>query len=140
MRTFGIAFASLGILGVAWAVSTPATAQPLQATVRGGQPVIVDRDVRVPTGYEVRPGAVFTPYITGPLSLDFDPSFYAQVEGLRLVARNPSAGVDLVLGAILDQNGETTAEHMLRCQARYSSYEPVSNTYLAANGLPRTCF
>jgi hypothetical protein len=140
MRTFGIACASLCILGVALAANTPATAQPVQATVRGGQPVIVDRELGPTPGFEVRPGAVFSPHITGPLAPDFDPSYYAQAEGLRMLVRNPNAGVDLVLGAILDQNGETPAEHMLRCQAQYPSYEPVSNTYLAGNGLPRTCF
>jgi hypothetical protein len=140
MRTFGIAFASLGILGVALAGSTPATAQPVEATVRGGQPGITERELGPTPGFEVRPGSVFSPHITGPLAPDFDPSYYAQAEGLRMLARNPNASVDLVLGAILDQNDETPAEHMLRCQARYPNYEPVSNTYLAANGVPRPCF
>jgi hypothetical protein len=140
MRTFGFAFASLGILGVAWMATTPAMAQPVQATVRGGQPVVTGRDLGPTPGFEVRPGSVFSPYITGPLAPDFDPSYYAQAEGLRMLARNPSAGVDLVLGAILDQTGETAAQHMLRCQARHASYEPVSNTYLAGNGVPRVCF
>jgi hypothetical protein len=41
--------------------------------------------------------------------------------------------------ATLNRTGESLAEHQLRCQALYDSYDLASDTYLAGNGIPRPC-
>jgi hypothetical protein len=41
--------------------------------------------------------------------------------------------------ATLNRTGESLAEHQLRCQAIYDSYDLASDTYIARNGIPRPC-
>jgi hypothetical protein len=41
--------------------------------------------------------------------------------------------------ATLNRTGESLAEHQLRCQALYDSYDLASDTYIASNGIPRPC-
>jgi hypothetical protein len=39
----------------------------------------------------------------------------------------------------LNATGDSILEHQLKCQAAYSSYDLVSDTYIAGNGIPRPC-
>jgi hypothetical protein len=39
----------------------------------------------------------------------------------------------------LNETGESLAEHQLRCQALYDSYDLVSDTYYSRSGIPLPC-
>ena len=51
----------------------------------------------------------------------------------------PTPAINMVRADVLEANGESIAEHQLRCQQMHASYEPASDTYLGGDGLPRLC-
>jgi hypothetical protein len=129
-RALHTAAAALAIVsGLAGAV--PAMAQPIEITVPGGT---VQPAPLAPSNRTVRPSRLFDYH------LDFDNRFdpgEAALDSQFYTRRRPS--MNLVRAAVLDRHGISLAEHQLRCQSLHATYEPVSNTYLGPDGLPRHC-
>lgn len=111
----------------------PAAAQPLDITVYGGR-VYSDPAPRIhDDSYIVR-----TPVDPG---MRFDPGQAAinalAVSNFWLPRGRSTFNVDRAM--TLNATGESLAEHQLRCQATYGSYDLVSDTYIGRNGIPQPC-
>ena len=39
----------------------------------------------------------------------------------------------------LNATGDSILEHQLKCQAAYATYDPASDTYIGAYGIPQPC-
>ncbi len=128
LRTGGATFVAIAALGCA----LPATAQPLEITVT--EPAVIDTRPLAPAESVTLPSRLFDyrPNIGG----QFDPGL-AALDSQFLTRPGPST--NMVRAAVLDRNGVSLAQHQLRCQALHPSYEPVSDTYLGPDGLPRNC-
>jgi hypothetical protein len=114
--------------------AVPASAQT-EITVFGGQvddfdffprPIYNDDYV---VGRRLDPGQNFDPANAAINALNVS-NFYLPR------GRSP---FNLERAATLNRTGESLAEHQLRCQAIYDSYDLASDTYIAANGVPRPC-
>lgn len=81
-------------------------------------------------------------YVYGnPYSLNFDPAT-AAINALnisRFHTPRPRRTFNVDRMITLNATGDSIMEHQLKCQARYATYDMVSDTYIAANGLPRPC-
>lgn len=117
----------------ALASAAPAVAQPLRITVTDPgliEPPLLER----PSGRFVRPSRLFDYHLD--FGGNFDPAKAAMDS--QFFSR-PSPAVHPVRAAVIERHGESIAEHQLRCQALYPSYEPVSDTYFGPDGIPRDC-
>lgn len=115
----------------ALACAAPAAAQPIEITVPGGT---VEPAPLAPSNRTIRPSRLFDYH------LDFDTRFdpgEAALDSQFYVRTLPS--INPVRAAVLDRHGISLAEHQLRCQALYPSYDLVSDTYLGQDGIPRSC-
>jgi hypothetical protein len=117
----------------ALAFAAPASAQPLRITVTGPGPI--ERPlVEPPSGRSVRPSTLFDYH--PDFGENFDPGEAAM--NSQFFSR-PSPAIHMVRAAVLERHGLSIAEHQLRCQAMHATYEPVSDTYLGPDGIPRYC-
>jgi hypothetical protein len=113
----------------------PAVAQPLQIIVPGGfdndSSSVVDTFVY--DDYVIR-----TPVDPGGR---FDPG-QAAINAINVshfwVPRNYSP-FNVNRAVTLNATGDSLALHQLKCQAAYDTYDLVSDTYIADDGLPRPC-
>lgn len=109
----------------------PAFAQPLEIIVRGGTPTILPTPL--PDGDD---------YIYGnpgnPNFPNFDPAAAAINAELAIHPRSKLRPNNLWLVTSLAYRSGSWTQHMEACQATFSSYDPVSDTYIAG-GLPRRC-
>ena len=72
---------------------------------------------------------------------NFDPSA-AAINALNVSNFFPRRGhspFNFDRAITLNETGESIAEHQLRCQDVYASYDLVSDTYLSSSGIPRPC-
>jgi hypothetical protein len=117
------------------------TALPVAAqteiTVFGGIP---DRgDIRT-----VPPSTFDDSFVNGPVfdpGGNFDPA-QAAINALNVSHFFPRRGhspFNFDRALTLNATGESLAEHQLRCQDRYDSYDLVSDTYLSSRGIPVPC-
>jgi hypothetical protein len=125
-----IVFAALAAVS-AVAASMPASAQPLEITVPGrtAEPVPLP-----PSDRAVQRSKLFDYH------LDFDIRFEpgeAALDALPVVRTGPS--INPVRAVLIERHGLSLAQHQLRCQSLYRTYEPVSDTYVGPDGIPRNC-
>jgi hypothetical protein len=94
-----------------------------------------------PSYYDYGPG-YYDDYVYGnPYSLNFDPAT-AAINALnisRFHTPRPRRTFNVDRMITLNATGDSIAEHQLKCQARYQTYDLVSDTYIASNGMPRPC-
>lgn len=134
MQRLMSAIAVAALLAGGSAALTPAAAQPPHIIVRGATPILP------PPAYVFGNGSAYDWYdYTGinddPFSPYYDPA--GRIPDTRYYG--PKA-VDLTLARTLDRNNESMLRHMLVCQASYSTYNPVSNTYYGRDGIPVPCY
>jgi hypothetical protein len=83
-------------------------------------------------------------FLNGPVSDPggrFDPA-QAAINALNVSHFFPRRGhspFNFERAVTLNATGESLAEHQLRCQDIYESYDLVSDTYLSSSGIPRPC-
>lgn len=125
-----------GTLALAWAL--PAAAQPLRITVTGPgviePPLLEPPLLAPPSGRTVQPSTLFDYHLD--FEGNFDPGKAAADS--QFFSR-PTPALNMVRAAVLNRNGESLAEHQLRCQALYPTYELAGDTYLGPDGTPRYC-
>lgn len=118
---------------VAFGAAAPAAAQPLDIIVRGGA-VVPDTTPRdFPDRRIVR-----TPITPGG---NFDPA-QASLNALAVSNFYPAPGyveINFDRAFTLNATGDSILEHQLKCQAAYASYDPASDTFIGANGIPQPC-
>ncbi|HHY51008.1 MAG TPA: BA14K family protein [Alphaproteobacteria bacterium] len=115
------------------AAVTPALAQPLDITVRGGS-IIEDNPPRLHDDSFI----VRTPVDPG---FRFDPG-QAAINALAVSHFYPPRGfspLNIDRAITLNATGDSILEHQLKCQAAYPSYDLASDTYISSNGIPRPC-
>ena len=126
---FAIAFVAAAL------IIAPAIAAPLIITVPGGErfgenpPESPFYDYSVPLLSAPLPGGQFDPVaaaIQGDLSV-------------RHPVRNYGPLWPASLGETLIRTGDSISQHWLKCQARYASYNLVSDTYDTRSGRPAPC-
>ena len=127
---------SLAIALVAVAVSVaPVMAAPLIITVPGGERFGENPQESPFYDYSV-------PLLSAPLpGGQFDPAA-AATEAYFAVhhpVRNYGPLWPVSLGETLIRTGDSIGDHWIKCQARYASYNPVTDTYNGRNGLPAPC-
>jgi hypothetical protein len=129
---------SVGVIAFAGLLMTalPVAAQT-DIIVFGGVP---DRgDIRT-----VPPATFDDRYVNGPVfdpGGRFDPA-QAAINGINVSHFFPRRGhspFNFERALTLNATGESIAEHQLRCQDRYESYDLVSDTYLSSRGVPVPC-
>lgn len=115
-------------------VAAPVSAQPLRITVT--EPGLIEpAPPLVPSGRLVRPSTLFD------YQLDFESNFDpGKAAADSQFFSRPTPALNMMRAAVIESTGESIAEHQLRCQALFSTYEPVSDTYLDEDGIPRDCF
>jgi len=123
---------AIALIAIAVGVA-PALAAPLHITVPGGNHF----------GYNP-PESPFFDYSVPLLSVPgdrFDPA-EAAIAG-DLAVRHPVRNVGPLfpasLGETLIRTGDSIGDHWIKCQARYASYNLVSDTYDDRDGLPAPC-
>ena len=81
-------------------------------------------------------------YVYGnPYSLNFDPAT-AAINALnisRFHTPRPRRTFNVDRMITLNATGDSIAQHQLKCQARYQTYDLVSDTYIGRDGIPRPC-
>jgi hypothetical protein len=130
-QPFRIAVAALAAISALVGVTTPASAQPIEITVPGGA---VEPAPLVPSDRVVLPSRLFDYHLE--FDNRFDPG-RAAIDAQPLVRTGLS--INPVRTVVLNRNRLSLAEHQLLCQSLYPSYEPVSDTYLDLDGIPRNC-
>lgn len=127
------AFAGL-LLVAATALPGAAFAQPVHITVPGGY-------------YEppLPPSQSYDYYAVQPpgFLLPFDPAGAAQ-NALAAVPWAHHVRVDYAtssptLASTIARTGDSLSAHWIKCQARYSSYNLVNDTYVDRDGVPHYC-
>lgn len=111
-------------------IAAPVAAQPLDIIVRGGTPTYLP--TLLPDGDDYNYGRA------NPNFPNFDPAAAAINAELAIHPRSRLRPNNLWLVSRLGVTSGSWTEHMETCQAAYSTYDPVSDTYLAG-GLPRRC-
>lgn len=125
----------------------PAIAAAL--VIGAAAPALAQVEIVVPGGTVEAPDTAPRPiynddYVVGTPAdrlRDFDPEAYA-INALRVSNFFPRRGqvpFNVDRAVTLNATGESIAEHQLRCQAAYASYELASDTFLDANGIPQPC-
>ncbi len=125
----------------------PAIAAAL--VIASAPPALAQVEIVVPGGTVETPDTAPRPiynddYVYGTPAdrlRDFDPAAYA-INALRISNFFPRRGhvsFNIDRAVTLNESGESIAEHQIRCQAAYASYELASDTFLDANGIPRPC-
>ena len=111
----------------------PAAAQPLDIIVGGGT-IVPDSTPRdFPDRRVVR-----TPVTPGG---NFDPA-QASLNALAISNFYPAPGyvsINYDRAYTLNATGDSILEHQLKCQAAYATYDPATDTYVGAYGIPQPC-
>lgn len=126
--------ALLTVLTATLALTVPALAQPVDITVPFGPGSSPDSAPRLFYDDDYVYGTPFNPHY-------FDPAA-AAINALNISHFYPPRGhrsLNIDRAITLNATGDSIAEHQARCQAAYPSYDLASDTYLAANGIPRPC-
>lgn len=123
-----------GLTAIVALAAAPVLAQPLQITVTDPGLIVEEQPGQPPPGRYERPSKLFDYHLN--FNTNFDPGEAAMDS--QFVNR-PGPAIHTVRAAVLDRNNESLAEHQLRCQAMYATYEPVSDTYLGSDGIPQYC-
>ena len=125
---------SLAIAFIAIAASVaPAMAAPLIITVPGGDRF--GENPRVSPFYDYN-----VPLLSVPGG-KFDPAAAATQAyfAVHPAVRNVGPLWPASLGETLIRTGDSFSEHWSKCQARYASYNLVSDTYDGRDGVPAPC-
>ena len=117
---------------VALAAVSPAFAQPLEIIVRGGTPSPLP--TFLPDGDEYVYG-----WPENPNNPNFDPAAMAINAWMVTHPRLRTLPVNISLASRLAYSTGSWADHQIRCQARYATYDPISDTHID-NGLPERCY
>lgn len=129
-QPFHVFVAALAAIS-ALVAATPASAQPIEITVPGGA---VEPAPLAPSDRVILRSRLFDYHLE--FDNRFDPG-RAALDALPVVRTGLS--INPVRAVVLNRNGLSLAEHQLRCQSLHPTYEPVSDTYLGADGIPRNC-
>jgi hypothetical protein len=128
-----------------------ATLPALALLVLGALPVVAQEVyITVPYGSHGSPsygygysyGGYHDDYVYGnPYSLNFDPAT-AAINALNISRFNtprPRRTFNVDRMITLNATGDSIMAHQQKCQARYSTYDMISDTYIGSNGIPRPC-
>jgi hypothetical protein len=134
MRKLSPAICAVALVAAACVAATPAAAQPPRVIVRGATPILP------PAPYVFNGNPSYGWYdpsgiYEDPFSRYYDPA--GKIPDDRYYG--PKA-VDLILARTLDRNNESIMGHMLRCQAHYPTYNPATDRYYGAHGIPVPCY